>query len=204
MGLAFADTDLFNPNTAAAEANRMDVETSHQKALFDLQERLSTAQTEADIQSIQREQRSLDAQHARHIQALNQKLAHQDIAFKTWMTVFTIISSAFALTLFITIIIWVGSKALVNIRSTSSKEELVKQSVPLIEKRIPDVAEREPYEPLNSQEILFAKRLNERLQEITAEREYRKESDLLAARMKSISDPAKMSSDEYWKRPQAS
>ena len=73
--------------------------------------------------------------------------------------------------------------------------------VPPVEKRIPSLAEREPYDALDPKQILFASRLDERLQEIAAERGHRDDAQLLVARMRAISDPAKMSSEQYRKSP---
>jgi len=96
IGLAFAGTDLLNPRTAAAKANRMNIDAQHQQAMYELEERLSTAQTEAEVKEIQRQEALLDAQYQHDIQALSQDLAHQDLAFRTWMTVFTIFAGAIA------------------------------------------------------------------------------------------------------------
>jgi hypothetical protein len=199
MGLAFAGTDLLNPHTAAAEANRVNIEAAHQQAVYELQERLSAAQTEAEIREIQRQQGLLDAQYQHNIQVLSQDLAHQDLAFRTWMTVLTIIGSALALTLFISTIIWVGSRAVVHIRSVPLKEELMKQSVPTVEMGIPNLSEREPYDPLDPKSILYANRLNQRLKELEAKHGSLSKEELLAARMKALSNHANIDTkDARW------
>jgi len=203
IGLAFAGTDLLNPRTAAAKANRMNIDAQHQQAMYELEERLSTAQTEAEVKEIQRQEALLDAQYQHDIQALSQDLAHQDLAFRTWMTVFTIFAGAIALTLFISVTTWMGSRAWAYIQSIPQKEERMPKFIPPIEKKIPNLPERESYEPLDQMQILFANRLNERLQEIAVEREGRKEAELLAKRIQYILRPARMSSEEYNKLPLA-
>jgi hypothetical protein len=203
MGLAFAGTELLNPRTSAAEAYRMNMETTHQQAVYQLQEQLSTAKTKAEIREIERQQGLLEAQYQHDIQALSQDLAHQDLAFRTWMTVLTLIASVLAITLFISTIIWVSSQALVHVRSTPPKEEPITKSIPPVEKRIPALAEREPYDPLDPKEILYANRLNERLQEITAIREDPDEAELLAARLRALMNTTSISSEKYGKRPLA-
>lgn len=75
--------------------------------------------------------------------------------------------------------------------------------VPQVEQWIPNLPERQPYDALDPNQVLFENRLNERLQEIAAEREEQKEAELLAARMKHITDPAKMSGDKRNKLPLA-
>ena len=200
LGSNLKEAKWLNPEIAAAEASLINIEAAHQSATYELQERLSTAQTEAEIQAIQREQNLLDAQYQHDIQALGQDLAHKDLAFRTAMTALTIIVGAFAFTLAAASIIWVITRAVVYIRSIPSKEEPMRKSIPVIEKRIPNVAERAPYDALDRNQILFANRLDERMREITAERE---ESELLAARLKALSNREKMSSEEYKKRPLA-
>lgn len=203
MGLAFAGTDLFNPHTAAAEANRMHIDAQHRQAMYQLDEQLAAVQTDAEIREIQRQQEMLDAQYQHDIQALSQDLAHRDLAFRTWMTVLTILASAFALVFLIGSTILVVSKARVYVHSNLSKEIPMADAVPSVEQWIPNLPEREPYDALDPKQILFETRLNERMQEIAAMREEQKEAELLAARMKHLSDPAKMSSAEYNKRPLA-
>jgi len=203
LGTNIKDATWFNPKIAAAQADRINIDTQHQQALNQLDERRLAAQTDAEINEIQRQQALLDAQYRRDIQQLSQDLAHQDLAFRTWMTVFTIISGAFALTLFFVTIIWFGSRALVYVRTNLPKEEQMAKTVLQIEKRIPNLAERESYEPLDPKQVHFTNRLNERLQEIATERESRDNAELLAARMRSLLDPAKMSSEEYRKHPLA-
>jgi len=56
-------TFFLNPEIAAAEANRINIETAHQQATYELQERLAQAQTDSEIQSLQMEQQILIAQH---------------------------------------------------------------------------------------------------------------------------------------------
>src|SRR6185436_13226973 len=55
-GLSASGTDILNPHTSAAEANRVNAETAHQQALDRLQEQLEQAKTEAEIASIKRQQ----------------------------------------------------------------------------------------------------------------------------------------------------
>lgn len=56
FGMAISGADIFNPAQSAAEANRINVETNHQQAIFEQEQRLSEVQTNAQIEAIQREQ----------------------------------------------------------------------------------------------------------------------------------------------------
>ncbi len=76
----------------------------------------------------------------------------------------------------------------------------MKKHIPTIEKTIRPLPEREPYDPLESPNVLYEKRLAERLQELTAQQE---EMKVLAKRMKAVSNRANMSSEEYKKSPLA-
>ncbi|RJP55472.1 MAG: hypothetical protein C4583_00485 [Anaerolineaceae bacterium] len=197
FGANLKDAKWLNPNIANAEAERIQVEAAHQQATYEIQERLTAAQTEAEIQQIQREQKLLDAQYQHDIQVLNQDLAHQDLAFRTRMTVLTILASAFALMLFIGTIIWVGSRAWVYMQSNSRKENSMAKNIPPVEKWIPNLPEREPYEPWNELEY--------RRQQIAAarnqERKEREEIRTIVARMKGLSNAEQVSKSEYYSLP---
>lgn len=193
LGANLKDATWLNPGIAAAQADRISIENAHQQATYELKEHLETAKTEAEIKEIERQQTLLDAQYRHDIQALNQDLAHQDLAFRTWMNVLTILAGAFALTLLLGTTIWVGSKAWVYIQSNSRKEEVMAKVAPTMEKRIPNLPEREPYDPWNDPNYRRQKR-------VAAQDQERKERE---ARMKYVSDPAKMSGDKRNKLPLA-
>lgn len=201
LGFNVKDAKWLNREIAAAEADRIKIENTHQQATYELQERLAAAKTEAEIKEIQRQQALLDAQYQHDIQALSQDLVHRDLAFRTWMTVLTILAGAFALALLLSTTIWVGSRARVYVQSNLSKEVPMAKYVPPVEQWIPNLPERQPYDALDPKQILFESRLNERLQEIAAEHEKQKEAELLAARMKYVTEPAKMSGDKRNKLP---
>jgi len=202
LGANIKDATWLNSDIAAAQANRIQIDNAHQQATYELQERLAAAQTEAEIKQIQREQSLLDAQYAHDIQALNQDLAHNDFAFRTWMTVLTILAGAFAVTLFISTTIWVGSKAWVYVQSTPPKEVPMAKYVPSIEQRIPNLPERESYDPWADSNYRRRMKTAAKNQE-RKEREEQKEAELLAVRITNISDPAKMSGDKRNKLPLA-
>ncbi len=200
LGLAFAGTDLFNPQTAAAEANRLYIDAQHQQAMNQLQERLATAETEAELREIQRQQALLDAQHQRDILLLAQEPAQRDAAFRTRMFILALIGGALAITLSVISILWVGSRVWVDIRSTPPKETPMAKAIPTIEKKI---SVRESYDPLEARAILYGKRLDERLQELANEYAEPSEDELLAARMKALARDTNPGRGVYKKRPLA-
>lgn len=199
LGTNFKDATWLNRDIAVAQADRISIENAHQQATYELQERLETAKTEADIRAIERQQAKLDAQYQHDIQALSQDLVHQDIAFRTWMAILTILAGALALALFVSATFWVGSKAWIYIQSNLRKEEVMAKVAPTMEKRIPNLPEREPYDPWNDPNYRHQKRAAAQDQE----RKEREELQALAARMTYISDHARMSGDKRNKLPLA-
>jgi len=198
LGANLKDAKWINPNIANAEAHRIQVESAHQQATYEVQERLAAAQTEAEIKEIQRQQALLDAQYQHDIQALNQDLAHQDLAFRTRMTILTILASAFALLLFVVTVIWAGSRTWVYI-SNSRKENTMAKPTPPVTKWISNLPERQPYDPWADPEY--------RSQQIAAardqERKDREENKTITARIRGISNIEQVSKNEYNNLPLA-
>lgn len=207
-GLFAADIDLLNPNTSAAEANRMNIETAYKQAAYDLQIRRETAQTEAEIRQIQREQEKLDAQHAYDLHILDQNIANRQRWADFWITAATFLSIGAGVLTALSIFTLVVAKSVAMVRAVPSATPVipVPRTVPEIQ-MIPSVPERQSYEPLDVPQQfvedpgqLYDRRVAERFQEVTQQK---KEASLLAARMKATIDPARMSSTEYHKRPLA-
>ena len=207
-GLFAADIDLLNPNTSAAEANRMNIETAYKQAAYDLQIRRETAQTEAEIRQIQREQEKLDAQHAHDLQVLNQDIANRQRWADFLITAATFLSIGAGVLAALSIFTLVVAKSVAMVRAVPSATPVIPspRTVPEIQ-MIPSVPERQSYEPLDVPQQfvedpsqLYEKRVAERFQEVTQQK---KEASLLAARMKATIDPARMSSTEYYKQPLA-
>lgn len=199
LGADLKNAKWLNPNIAKAEAERIQVEAAHQQAIYEIQERLTAAKTDAEIQQIQREQKLLDAQYQHDIQALEQDIAHREIAFRTWMTILIILGGALALALCISPIIWVSSRAWVYIQSNSGKENSMAKNTPLVEKRIPNLPEREPYDPWNDPNYRRQKRVAAQDQE----RKEREEAKIIIARIKGISNSQQMSQGDYKNLPLA-
>jgi len=199
LGANIKDAKWINSDIADSEAYRIRLEAEHQRAMDELDQQLKTAQNEAAIKEIQRQQALLDAQYQHDIQALSQDLVHQDLAFRTWMTVLTILVSAFALILFCSIIIWVGSRAWVYVQSNSRKEQTMAKTTPPVEKRIPNLPERESYDPWSDPEY--------RRQQIAAARDQeqkeREEAKTISVRIKGISNAEQVSKNEYNNLPLA-
>lgn len=196
LGADIKDATWLNSDIAAAEAERIHIENAYQQETYNLQIRLAAAKTEAEIKEIQRQQALLDAQYQHDIQALSQDLAHRDLAFRTWMTVLTILAGAFALTLLLSTTIWIGARARVYVQSNLPNEVPMAKNVPPVAQRIPNLPEREPYDPWADPNYRRRMKTAAKNQEQKA-REEQKEAELLAARMTYFSDPAKVSHDQY-------
>lgn len=197
LGADIKDATWFNPNIAAAEANRINVESAHQQATYELQERLTTAETESEIQTIQREKELLNAQYAHDIQILAQDVANHQTAFDTWMTLIVIIGRTMSIAIIIGVILWFGSKALANVRSVPLHEKTTHTFIPPIEKTIHPLPEQESYDPWSSPAY--------RRQRVKAARqeERNKRKEEITALMKAFRDPSHMSTEQYNKYPLA-
>lgn len=199
LGANLKEATWLNPGIAAAEANRINIESAHQQATYALQERLAAAQTEVEIRKIQREQSLLDAQYQHEIQALEQDIIHSEIAFRMWMMLLTILAVALALILLIGTTIWMGSAALVYVHNKTGKEEVMSKTALTMTRRIPNLPERASYDPW--QDPIY--RRQKRVDAQQRERKNREDVTELAARMKAISNMTKMSSNEYHGLPLA-
>lgn len=195
LGGNVKDATWLNRDIASAQANRIEVDTAHQKAMNELDERLAAAKTDAEVRQIQREQQLLDARYLHSIQALSQDLAHRDLAYRTWMNVLTILTSALALMFFVIAVIWAGSRAWVYIQSNSRKEQTMAATTPPVTKWISDLPEREPYDPWTDAEY--------RRQRIAAARNQEQEERTIAARISRLSKADQVSKTEYNNLPLA-
>lgn len=208
LGMNLKEATWLNSSIAKAEAERIQIETAHQQATYELQIRRETAQTEAEIHQIQREQEMLDAQHAHDLQILDQDIANRQRWADVGVNIVIFISSATGLAAAISALIIAIAKAIAILRTVPNAVPVAPapRVVPEI-RMIPSVPERQSYEPLDVPQQfvedpsqLYDRRVAERFQEVTQQK---KEAILLAARMKATIDPATMSNMEYHKRPLA-
>ncbi|MFZ5857190.1 MAG: hypothetical protein ACOYZ6_10185 [Chloroflexota bacterium] len=202
LGTNIKDATWLNSGIAAAQAERISIDNAHQQATYELQERLETTRTDAEIQQIRREQELLDAQYQHDIQVLSQDLEHRELSFRTWMTALTIFSSAVALTLPLGTTIWAVSRARVYVQSNLPKEAPMAKYIPTVQQWIPNLPESEPYDPWA--DPTYRRRMKTAaVNQERKEREKQKEAELLAVRMKYASDPTKISGDKRSKLPLA-
>ena len=193
FGLNLNDATWLNPNIANSEAYRIRLDAEHQRALDQLDEQLKAAQNEAAIKEIQRQQTLLDAQYEHNIQAMEQDLAHSEVAFQTWMAVLTILGGALALALCISTTIWVCSRAWVYIQSNSQKENAMTKNIPPVEKWIPNLPERKPYDPWMDPEYRRQQRIAAQQRELKE----REENKTIATRIKWLSNTERVSKSKY-------
>ncbi|MBI4739667.1 hypothetical protein HY772_09095, partial [Candidatus Woesearchaeota archaeon] len=201
LGANIKEATWLNSGIAEAQAQRIQIESAHQLATYELQERKLAAQTDAEIHQIQRDQEKLDAQHKHDLQVLDQDIANRQrwADFKINAVTFMGIGAGVVAT--ISILILVVAKAIVILRTLPSTAPSAPAPRTLPEKQIINLLpERQPYEPLDAPQQsvenpsqLYDRRVAERFQEITQQKEAR----ALGARMKAVMDPARMSKEEY-------
>jgi len=208
LGANLKDAKWLNPNIAEAEAQRIQVEAAHQQATYELQERLTAAQTDAEIQQIQREQKLLDVQYEAEIQKIAQDVANR----QRWadVKINLVIFAGGALSIVTTLggLIIAIAKAIAILQAAPKATPITATPLALPEMQvIHPLPERQPYEPLEvpqvpseSLEQLYDRRLAERWQELTQKQN---EADVLIARMKAVIDPAQMSREKYNRQPLA-
>lgn len=190
-----------NPWTSPAEANRINMETTHQQAVYELEERLAAAQTESEILAIQRKQELLNAQYERDIQILAQDVVNKQRMADTVINLVIFAGVTTGIVAAIGALILAIAKAAAILRSAPKTQPVVKpsRSIPTMQVVKP-LPERESYDPLVSPQQWYEKRLAERQQEIAAQKEF---NDEMIGRMKAVLNPALISKEEYNKRPLA-
>jgi len=117
-GLSISGVDILNPQTAKAEANRMIVETNHQATMYEQEERLAATETNARIQTIEREQDIAEAQAKYEKEMLALDLRKKEHSAATWSLLVTWFGGAMSIAIIISSVLWVGSKAIVIVKST--------------------------------------------------------------------------------------
>jgi hypothetical protein len=200
LGANLKDATWLNSGIATAQAEKIKMEVAHQQEMNKLQEQLTAAQTEAEIQAITREQGRLDAQYQHDIQILAQDVTNKQRMADTINNLVIYVGTTTGITIAVSALIIVITKAIAILRTTPKNPPSVipSRSIPTMQVVKP-VLERVSYDPLQSPATLFEKRLGER-QEIAAQQE---EIELLAARMKAILGPAQVRKEEYNKYPLA-
>ena len=201
LGMNIKEATWLNSGIARAEAERIQVETAHQQATYELQIRRETAQTEAEIRQIQREQEMLDAQHAHDLKVLDQDIANRQRWADFVINAAAILSIGAGVLTALSIFTLVVAKSVAMVRAVPSATPVISapRTVPEI-KMIPYVPEREPYDPWASPDYRRQQRDAAKQEELKE----REEMQVLADRMRSLgNNPAQMSSAEYYKQPLA-
>lgn len=189
-GLSVSGVDILNPQTAAAEANQMNVETNHQEAIYEQQERVVETETDAKIKSIEREQGLADAHANYNKEMLLLDVRNNERAAATWLLIATWVGGALSISLIVSTFLWVGSKAIANIKLT-----------PINPKNNQTRAARTANNRRDSEESRKAKiaearyrEHSERLEKMIKERDEQIE---LMVRMQSVSDPTSLGKTKY-------
>ncbi len=129
LGFNFKDATWLNSDIATAEAERIQIETDHQQATYALQERLAAAQTDAEIQQIQREQQLLDAQYEAEMQKITQDVVNRQRWNDVKINLFTFAGGALSIVTMISGLILAIAKAIAILR-TATKSQLPARSLP--------------------------------------------------------------------------
>lgn len=186
-----------NPWTNPAEANRINMETEHKQTMYTLEERLSTAKTEAEIQRIEQDMEMQAAQYEHDKKVLIQNLENRQIAFNTWMQVVTMLGGAFSIILVIATIMWLRSKYPVQPRVVLMANHAGNKAVPPVEMVIPNEAMPEYEENWHEDEFRKAKIDEARARERVERMQMLDEETALMQRMRAISNPAKIGNGKY-------
>ena len=206
LGANLKDAKWLNPNIANAEAQRIQVEATHQQATYENQERLAAAQTEAEIQQIQRDQKLLDAQYAAEMQKIEQDMVNRQRWADVEINLALFAGGALSIAATIGGLILAIARAISILRSmpksqpagtqlrASSNSQPVAVPVKQVVKPVP---QHETCEALAQR---YERRLAERLQEINAGK---KEADEALARISYFTDPARVTKEGYNKLPLA-
>lgn len=195
IGIAFTGTDILNPTTSVAKANQTNEQTQHQQALDQQTERLTAAQTDAQIQNIQRQQELQDAQLQHKQQVLVQDAINKKQMADTLLTLVNFFGTAMIIVVSLGALMVTVAKAIAILRTIPKSQPVVAPPHSISAAKIVEpLPKHKPSVPVPSSSALFERRLEERLQEIAAQR---KEADLLAVCMKSCTDPARMSKGKY-------
>ena len=201
LGANLKDATWLNPGIAAAQAEKTRMETAHQQEMNKLQEQLTAAQTDAEIQAIRREQGRLNAQYQHDIQILAQDVANKQRMADTVINLVIFVGATTGIVTAISTLILAIAKAISILRSIPKNQPATtpSRSVPEMQVVVKPAPEYEPYDPWVSPQRLYEKRLAERQQELATQ----KEINEMAARMKAVLDPARMSTEQYNRSPLA-
>ena len=198
LGGNIKEATWLNSNIAEAEAERIQIESAHQQATYELQERLAAAQTEAEIQQIQREQKMLDARYEHDMKILAQDVVNRQRWTDTGVNLVIFAGGATGISAAIGIVIVAIAKTLAILRSAPRGQPDVAPSRPApAMQTVEPLPKIKPYDPWSLPTY--------RRQKIKAARyEERKRRKVeIGSRMNAFKDPTRMSKEEYNKKPLA-
>ena len=202
FGANLKDAKWLNSDIAEAEAHRIQVEAAHQQATYELQERLTAAQTEAEIQQIQREQKLLDVQYEAEIQKIAQDVVNRQRWADVKINLVIFAGGALSIVTMLGGLIIAIAKAIAILRTAPKNQPPAPptRSLPDIQviwplpERVSDEPLKTPQQSADPLQQHFEMRLNEEFARAMAEQ---KERDEVISRMRSILDHARMSKSQY-------
>jgi len=129
FGTAISGSGYLNPATSNAQAVQMNAETVHQQAVFTQEERLAQAQTNAQIQTIDRQQKATEQQIVMNLNYEQQGNEKRLILYEKLMNVLInilwVIGIAAGLVLVLVVGLSLGSKAIVTIHASKKTRNSV-------------------------------------------------------------------------------
>ncbi len=116
-GLFAAGTDLLNPYTSQAEAERISVDTQHQATMNGLAEQREQAKTQAEIASILRQQDAEQKRYEAELRYLEQLYAKKLDAYDRWIKVRDALLLVFGSATSLAFLILISTKAALMLRT---------------------------------------------------------------------------------------
>jgi hypothetical protein len=129
FGTAVSGADYLNPATSIAEANRMLVDNNHQLVINQESERLIRAETDAQINTIDREQKAAEQYIEMNLNYQQQYDQKRLVIYENFMNVLTnlvwVIGIAAGLVLVLVVGVFLAAKAMVTIRASKVPQNSV-------------------------------------------------------------------------------
>lgn len=200
LGVNIKNATWFNPGIAAAQAEKTRMETAHQQEVNKLEEQLAAAKTDAEVQAVKREQELLDAKYEHDKQILAQDVINRQRMADTVINLVVYLGTGTGVAAALAGLIIAIAKAIAIIRSAPKNEPVmipVRSTYPV--RATKPISPREDYDPLESPAQRYERRLAERQQELTTQRQL----DEMIARMKAVQNHVQMSKKGYKEHPLA-
>ncbi|MFZ5923373.1 MAG: hypothetical protein ACOYY3_20180 [Chloroflexota bacterium] len=191
LGGNIKEATWLNSSIAEAEAERIQIESAHQQATYELQERLAAAQTEAEIQQIQREQKMLDARYEHDMKILAQDVVNRQRWTDAGINLVIFVGGSTGIAAAISALIVALAKAISILRTTPKGQPAVAPS-----RAIPEVQIVKPMPERHADPDYEQMRINAKQRELL-------ERGITLRRMKVACKTPHMTKEQYDRLPHA-